>query len=104
MKVNSGLTWRLQDVRDVRAVGYLLRKAANREWKQSKRKKYVSVNKAERSWRSEEHFDIRHGDAEFGVCPARFWSSFGPVFSYYAPFPTFWNSDAYPMPLYVVNV
>ena len=28
----------------------------------------VTVNKAERSWRSEGHFDIRHGDAEFGDC------------------------------------
>lgn len=25
------------------------------------------VNKAEKSWRSEEHFDVRHGGAEFGV-------------------------------------
>jgi hypothetical protein len=31
------LPWRPQDVRDARAVGYLLRKAANREWKQPKR-------------------------------------------------------------------
>ena len=58
---------------------------------QSKRKKYVAVNKAERNWRSEEHFDIRHGDTEFGVCPAglAFWFCFGLVFLYYAPFPTF---------------
>jgi hypothetical protein len=53
--------------------GYLLRKAANREWKQPRRKKFVAVNKVEkRSWRSEDHFDIRHGDAEFGGCPAAF--------------------------------
>jgi hypothetical protein len=51
---------------------YLPRKAANREWTQSRRKKFVAVNKDERSWRSEKHFDIRHGDAKFGVCPARF--------------------------------
>ena len=31
------LPWRPQDIRDARAVGYLLRKAANREWKQPKR-------------------------------------------------------------------
>ena len=38
-----------KDVRDARAVGYLLRKAANREWNQPKRKKFVAVNKDERS-------------------------------------------------------
>ena len=36
-----------QDVGDARAVSYLLRKAANRERKQPKRKKGVSVNTAE---------------------------------------------------------
>ena len=36
-------------------MGYLLRKAVNSEWNQLKRKKCVVVNKAERSWRSEEH-------------------------------------------------
>jgi hypothetical protein len=46
---------------------------------QPQRKNCVAANKAERSWRSEESFDIRHGDAEFGVCQAGFsvllWSS-----------------------------
>ena len=51
---------------------HLRRKAANREWNQPKRKKCVGGNKAKRSWRSEESFDIRHEDAEFGVCPAGF--------------------------------
>lgn len=49
-------------------MGYLPRKAATRECNQPKRKKFVAVNKAERSWRAEEHFDIKHGDAELGVC------------------------------------
>ena len=40
----------------------------------------TAVNKDERSWRSKEHFDIRHRDKEFGVCPAGFLSCFGPVF------------------------
>ena len=44
--------------------------AVNREWKQPKREICVAVNKSERSWKSEEHFDIRHGDAQLGVCPA----------------------------------
>ena len=56
----------------LRAVGHLLRKAANREWNQPKRKKFVAVNRAERSWRSEGCFDVRHGDAEFGVGSAGF--------------------------------
>jgi hypothetical protein len=32
----------------VRAVSYLLRKVANREWIQSRRKKFLSVNKDEK--------------------------------------------------------
>ena len=94
MKVKSALLWRTQNVVDARTVGYQPSKATNREWNQLKRKKCVAVNKAERSWRSEEHFDIRHGDAESGVCPARFWSCFGPVF-------LFWNGNAYLVPLHV---
>ena len=46
----------------------------------------------EKNWRSEEHFDIRHGDAELGVCPAGFHSCFGPVLPHDAPF---WNGNAY---------
>ena len=34
---------------------YIQRRTASREWNQPKRKKCVAVNKAERSWRSEEH-------------------------------------------------
>jgi hypothetical protein len=48
-------------------IGYLPRKAANREQNQTERKKCVAVNKAERSWQSKECFDIRHGDRE-GKC------------------------------------
>jgi hypothetical protein len=51
-------------------MGYLTWRAANRLWSQPK--KYVAVNKAEKRWRSEDLFDIRHEDAEFGVCPAGF--------------------------------
>jgi hypothetical protein len=43
------LPWRFQDIRDARAMGYLLRKAANREWNQPRRKNCVIVNKPERS-------------------------------------------------------
>ena len=34
-------------------MGYLPRKAANREWNEPKRRKCVAVNKAERSWTSD---------------------------------------------------
>jgi hypothetical protein len=39
---------RPQDVRGARAVGYLLRKAANREQNQPRRKKFVAINKHEK--------------------------------------------------------
>jgi hypothetical protein len=101
VKVKPGLPWRPQDVGDASTVRYLLRKTANREWNQPKRKKCVPVNKDERSWRSEEHFDISYGDAEFGVCPAGFQSSFGPAFPHYA---LFWNSKIYPVLIKVYNI
>ena len=41
--------WRPQDVGDVRAVGYLPRKAAYSEWNPFKRKKCVAVSKAGRA-------------------------------------------------------
>jgi hypothetical protein len=51
--VKLKLLWICQDVRDARAMGYLLRKAANREWNQPKRKNCVAVNEAERDWTSD---------------------------------------------------
>ena len=93
------LPWRPQDIRDARAVGYLLRKAANREWNQPKRKKFVAVNTNERSWRSEESFVITHGDAELRVCPASFWPYFGPVFPH-----LFWNGNLCPVMLDVCEL
>ena len=56
VKLKPGLPWRTQDVRDAKIMGYLPRRAANREWNQPKRKKCVAVTEAERSWRSEERF------------------------------------------------
>jgi hypothetical protein len=47
-------------------------KAANKEWSKPKRKKCVTVNKAERIWRIRRAFNIRGGDAEFEICPASF--------------------------------
>jgi hypothetical protein len=83
---NAEVSLKTSDFRDTRAMGYLLRKAANREWNQTRKKKFVTVNKDEWNWRSDEHSDIRNGDAEFGVCLALFWgvgwggSLFAPVF------------------------
>jgi hypothetical protein len=42
------LPWRLKDVKDARAMGYMLRNAANREWNQHRRKQFVAVNKDEK--------------------------------------------------------
>ena len=67
----------------------------------SPREKCVAVSKAERSWRSEERFDIRHGDAEFGVRQTSFQSCFGLVFPNYLAFSPFLNGDVYPVPLNV---
>jgi hypothetical protein len=59
-------------------VGYLLRKASNREWNQPRRKNFVAVNKDEKGVGDlKTAFNIRHGDAEFGVFPAVFLSCFG---------------------------
>ena len=37
-----------QCIEDTRAMGYMLRKAANREWNQPRRKQFVAVNKDEK--------------------------------------------------------
>ena len=46
--VSWKLPWRLKDVKDARAMGYMLRKAFNREWNQPRRKQFVAVNKDEK--------------------------------------------------------
>jgi hypothetical protein len=37
----------------------------------------LQSTKMKKEWRSEDSFDISHGHAEFGVCPAGFLSCFG---------------------------
>jgi hypothetical protein len=44
--VTLKLLWRLKD--NARTMGYMLRKAANREWNQPRRKQFVAVNKDEK--------------------------------------------------------
>ena len=81
VKMKPGLPWRPQNVGDARAMGYLLRGAANKELNQPKRIKYMVLTKAGRSWISEKHSDKQHGNAEFGICHSRLQSCFAPVFS-----------------------
>ena len=90
VKVNPRLPRRPQDAGNAGAMGSLPVKAGNRVWNQPKRKR---SNIADRAWRSEEHFDIRHGDAEFGVCPVGFQSCLVQCFLTMASFPSLWNGN-----------
>lgn len=65
LKVKPGLSWRPQDVGDATVLRYLRRKTANREWSQTIREMCVTVNKAEKSWRSAESVFISQGDTKF---------------------------------------
>jgi hypothetical protein len=62
------------------------KESCNRKRNHPKKKKCATVNKAERSRRSEQHFDVRHGVTAFGVCPAGFlvllWSSISSLCSF----------------------
>jgi hypothetical protein len=76
--VTMKLPWRLKDVKDARATGYMLRKATNRESGTSPgESSLLQSTKMKKEWRSEDHFDIIHGDTGFGICPAGFLSFFG---------------------------
>jgi hypothetical protein len=50
--VTLKLPWRLKDVKDARAIRYMLRKAANREWNQPRRKQFVVVSKDEKGMKT----------------------------------------------------
>jgi hypothetical protein len=43
--VNVKISWRLQDIRDIRDVRCLPRNEANREWNQPKRRKFIQLTK-----------------------------------------------------------
>lgn len=58
-----------QDVENARHVGCLPRKAVDYMWNELTGKKCVT---AKRSWRSEKHPIIMHGNSQFRVCPALF--------------------------------
>ena len=53
VRVKSGMPWRPQDIGDAIVMGYLPQKATKQLWNQTKRDKYIAVNKAERSWKHE---------------------------------------------------
>ena len=86
MKLSLGLPWKTQEGLHARAMGYLQREAANTERKEPKGKSMLESTKLKRI-EDLEYLDIRHGHAEFGVCPVGFCSFFGPVFLHCIPFP-----------------
>jgi hypothetical protein len=59
-----------------------------------------TIIKDERSWISEEYFDIRHKGMEFRVCPVDFLSCSGPVFFTVM----FWNGNKYSVVLEVYDL
>lgn len=67
------------------------RRSANREWTTAQEKKVCcgpkkKILKGVKRPESEEHFDVRHGDTQFEVCPAGLQSCVSPIFPCYAPF------------------
>jgi hypothetical protein len=89
--VKLKLPCRPKDVRDARVVGYLLKKADNKKWNQSRRKDYVVVNKAE--------LDMRHGiqSLEFAQL------IFGLALVQYFLTMMFWSGNVYPVMLEVCD-
>lgn len=85
VRVKPGYCWRHQAVVDARTVGRMSRRAASQVWNKPETEKCVA-NKVGGSWSSDEHFDIRHRDAQFGVCLDDFHSYCGPVIPSYVPF------------------
>ena len=75
--VSWKLPWRLKDVKDARAMGHMLRKAANGVETAPGESSLLQSTKMKKEWKSEDCFDISLGDAEFGVCPACFLPCFG---------------------------
>ena len=76
--VNLKLPWSPQDDRDVKTVGYLPRKAANRKWNQPRRKKFVGVSKDGKGTGDQKTALTSDMEmSEFGVCSAVCLSSFG---------------------------
>ena len=58
-------------------MGNLMRQAANREWNQPRRKKFVAVNKNEKGVGNLKNTLTSDIEMQFGVCPAGFLFCFG---------------------------
>ena len=58
-------------------MGYLKGRAANREWNQPRRKKFVAVNKDEKGVGDLKSALTSDMEMQFQVCPAGFLSCFG---------------------------
>lgn len=63
VKLKPGLPQRPQDIGGTTAMEYLPRKAVRGSGTNPRERGSVAVSKAERSWSSEERFNIRQGDA-----------------------------------------
>jgi hypothetical protein len=106
VKLKHELSWTPQDFGDARDMEYLLRKITNwednqtkrkqiRKTKQNNKKELYSVNCGERTWKSAEHFHIKHEAVEFRICPVGFGFCFAPIFSHYALLTLFSNDNTY---------
>ena len=69
--VSWKLPWRLKDVKDARAMGYMLRKLLTGSGTSPGESSLLQSTKMTKEWRSEDCFDISHGDAEPGDCIVR---------------------------------
>lgn len=105
VKVKSELPWRSQDG-DARALGYLARRAGDRRPRERSVLQSTEMIRIGylRTRISEEHVDIRCGDAEFGVCPPGFLTCFGSGLPQYAVFPLVCDGHKHSASLYVGNM
>jgi hypothetical protein len=76
--VKLKLIWKCQNVKYNRAVGYLPEESCYHRAEQAQGKEVCCCQqRCKRSCRQEDHFDIKHVNVGFGVCPAGFLSCFG---------------------------
>ena len=103
VKMKPGWPWRPQDVGNARAMGYLPRKVANREWNEPQRSmlhstKMKGVGDLKRVLTSDvEMQSLEFAQLGFGFCV-------GPEFPHWAPPSCCCNGNVYPVPLCVENM
>jgi hypothetical protein len=88
--INLKLPWLPQDVRDISTVGYLLRKAVNREW--------LQLTKIKGIQKSALTSDIEMQSLEFAQMV------FDVALVYYFLIKAFWNDNEYPVVLEVCDL